>query len=140
MIVLTAVIVVIVTPVVLVTAFFAVEVMAGLRPLRVDRTDGFVPRTAIVVPAHNEEGVIAETVRGLVAAAPGASVVVIADNCTDGTAASAREEGAHVLVRDEPDRRRLFGTPRRVVELRSARRIRGALSRRSRARGAAAVA
>src|SRR5689334_24088493 len=34
-----------------------------------------------------------------------------------------------IRSRDEHDRRRLFGTPRRVVELRSARRIRGALSR-----------
>ena len=105
LIILTAIIVVIVTPVVLVTAFFAVELMAGLRPLRLARTDGSVPRTAIVVPAHDEEGVIAETVRGLIEAASGALVLVVADNCTDGTAASAREEGAQVLVRDEPERR-----------------------------------
>ena len=105
LIILTAIIVVIVTPVVLVTAFFAVEVMAGLRPLRVARAGGFVPRTAIVVPAHNEEGVIAETVRALIEAAPGALVLVVADNCTDGTAALAREGGAQVLVRDDPDRR-----------------------------------
>nr|NUR37533.1 glycosyltransferase [Sphingomonas sp.] len=105
MIILTAIIVVIVTPVVLVTAFFAVEVMAGLRPLRGARAGGLVPRTAIVVPAHNEEGVIAETVRALIEAAPGALVLVVADNCTDGTAALAREGGAQVLVRDDPDRR-----------------------------------
>ena len=105
MIILTAFVLVIVTPIVLVTAFFAVELMAGLRPLRMGRADRQVPRTAIVVPAHDEEGVIAETVSGLLAAAPNALVLVVADNCTDGTAAAARKGGAEVLLRDEPGRR-----------------------------------
>ena len=105
MIILTAIVLLVVTPVVLVTAFFAVEVVAGLRPLRVAPADRQAPRAAIVVPAHNEQGVIAETVRGLVAAAPGALVLVVADNCTDDTAGAARKAGAQVLVRDEPDRR-----------------------------------
>ena len=33
------------------------------------------------------------------------TVTVIADNCTDGTVEVAREAGAQVLVRNEPDRR-----------------------------------
>ena len=103
--VLTAIVILIATPVVLLTAFFSVEVMAGLRPLRMTRFGAF-PRTAIVVPAHNEQGVIAETVRGLVEAAPpNAVVLVVADNCSDGTADAARAAGAEVTSRDEPQRR-----------------------------------
>ncbi len=61
-----------------------------------------------IVPAHDEERGIAETVRAL-------SLVdypvhlrrirVVADNCTDETAARAREAGADVLERTDPDRR-----------------------------------
>ena len=57
-------------------------------------------RTAIVIPAHNEELSIAACVRTLLAAAiPGTAVYVIADNCTDATAAVAHAAGATVLER-----------------------------------------
>lgn len=59
-------------------------------------------RFDFIVPAHNEERGIAETVRSLLAVDYPAGlrrVFVIADNCIDSTAARAEEAGALVLVR-----------------------------------------
>ena len=61
-------------------------------------------RFAIVVPAHNEEIAIAKTVGSLVSIEyPRAlfDVLVVADNCTDTTAALARAGGAEVLERTD---------------------------------------
>ena len=63
---------------------------------------------AILVPAHNEELVIAETVHSVLAVNYPRDLVevfVVADNCTDGTAAAAEAAGATVLVRDDPENR-----------------------------------
>lgn len=58
-------------------------------------------RTAVVIPAHNEELSIAACVRTLLAAAiPNTTVYVIADNCIDSTAVVARAAGATVLERN----------------------------------------
>jgi hypothetical protein len=60
----------------------------------------------VLVPAHDEEGSIARCVRSLLDQGYPRElfdVIVIADNCTDQTAAVAGEAGAEVLVRDEPD-------------------------------------
>ena len=55
------------------------------------------------MPAHNEERVIRQTVDNLRAQIlPGDRLVVIADNCTDGTVRIARESGALVLERNDP--------------------------------------
>ncbi|UJR87119.1 glycosyltransferase family 2 protein [Sandaracinus amylolyticus] len=65
-------------------------------------------KLAVVVPAHDEEGGIATCVRSLLACeAPpnGARIVVIADNCSDATAARAREAGAEVIERQDRERR-----------------------------------
>lgn len=59
-------------------------------------------RLAIVIPAHNEAAGIAETVRSCLGADYPRSlfrVIVIADNCTDQTAAIAGEAGAIVVER-----------------------------------------
>ena len=65
-------------------------------------------RVAVVVPAHNEEDGIQRTVRSLLAC-PGVGgqdpLVVVADNCTDATASKAREAGAKVFERSQPDQR-----------------------------------
>jgi cellulose synthase/poly-beta-1,6-N-acetylglucosamine synthase-like glycosyltransferase len=64
------------------------------------------PRVSILVPAHDEESIISSTVRGLRAhLAPGDELIVVADNCTDETAAIARSAGATVIERHDPDRR-----------------------------------
>ena len=60
----------------------------------------------VLIPAHDEEGSIAQSVRAFEAQTYPAErfeVVVVADNCTDDTARLARAAGAEVLVRDEPD-------------------------------------
>jgi cellulose synthase/poly-beta-1,6-N-acetylglucosamine synthase-like glycosyltransferase len=65
-------------------------------------------RFDVIVPAHNEETEIGETVRSLRAMAYPAElfrVLVVADNCTDGTAAQAASAGAEVLVRTDTEHR-----------------------------------
>lgn len=57
---------------------------------------------AVVIPAHNEELVLAGTLASLQAQSYPAEcfeIVVVADNCTDGTAALARSHGVTVLER-----------------------------------------
>ena len=58
------------------------------------------PRIAVLVPAHNEAGGIAEVVTGIrrQLLAPD-RVLVVADNCSDQTAHIAREAGAEVSER-----------------------------------------
>jgi GT2 family glycosyltransferase len=62
---------------------------------------------AVIVPAYNEEDGIGATIASLQACegAERARVIVLADNCTDGTAAVAAAAGAEVWERNEPDRR-----------------------------------
>ena len=63
---------------------------------------------AVIVPAHNEELLIARCVASLFASAANGtrcSVIVVADNCTDKTADRAREAGARVLNREDASRR-----------------------------------
>lgn len=73
-----------------------------------DLDRGAAPRLAVVVPAHDEATHIAVTVaslracEGLTAAD---AIVVVADNCTDDTAAVAATAGARVLVRHDAERR-----------------------------------
>jgi 1,2-diacylglycerol 3-beta-glucosyltransferase len=58
---------------------------------------------AFVVPAHNEELSIAQTIRSLSAVdypTEQRRIVVVADNCSDRTAEVARSAGAEVLVRN----------------------------------------
>lgn len=65
-------------------------------------------RFAIVVPAYNEAGHIAVTVRSLLQLdypPDHRRVVVVADNCTDTTAALARAAGAAVIERADTARR-----------------------------------
>ena len=83
-------------------AFLALMSRRGPAPPRPGR-----PETTfdIIVPAHNEEGGIAATVRSLLSIDyPHAlfRVVVVADNCTDGTAERASAAGATVLIRHAP--------------------------------------
>jgi cellulose synthase/poly-beta-1,6-N-acetylglucosamine synthase-like glycosyltransferase len=62
----------------------------------------------VVVPAHNEAGNIARTVASLRTIDWPQElfrIVVVADNCTDGTAANARAAGATVIERHDPARR-----------------------------------
>jgi 1,2-diacylglycerol 3-beta-glucosyltransferase len=74
---------------------------------------GVLPRFRVVVPAHNEATGIARTVTSLRALSYPTDrfdVVVVADNCTDGTADIARAAGARVIERiDDTQRGKGYG-------------------------------
>ena len=59
-----------------------------------------VPRTAVLIPCHNEEVAIGRVIAGFQGALPGATIYVYDNNSTDGTLAAARAAGA--VVRSEP--------------------------------------
>jgi cellulose synthase/poly-beta-1,6-N-acetylglucosamine synthase-like glycosyltransferase len=64
------------------------------------------PRLALVVPAHDEERGIAETISALSAELePVDRLLVVADNCSDQTASLARSAGAEVIERCCPTQR-----------------------------------
>lgn len=64
------------------------------------------PRFAVLVPAHNEGSGIASTLAGLRAQlGPNDRLLVVADNCSDDTAAVAAQSGASVIERRDPERR-----------------------------------
>ena len=87
--------------------YFAIEVLFGLRPLP-SRHQPVEPALdlAVIIPAHNEELLIAATVQVLrQQVGPATRVVVVADNCTDATADSARAAGATVIERNDLARR-----------------------------------
>lgn len=77
------------------------ECLAAFRSGRNDRAPlPEAPPFAIVMPAHNEAGGIAESIAAAMAQLrPCDRLIVIADNCDDATAAIARHAGAAVAVR-----------------------------------------
>ena len=94
-------------PVVVTSGYLAALAAAARRTTAPARA---VPRLRfdVVVPAHDEEGTIAETVRSLLGVEyPRAlyRVLVVADNCGDRTAEVAEAAGARVLVRRDAVRR-----------------------------------
>jgi 1,2-diacylglycerol 3-beta-glucosyltransferase len=69
---------------------------------------GGEPRILVLIPAHDEAGGIADTLHSLrLSEYPRErlDVVVVADNCSDGTAEVAWAEGASVLERHDHERR-----------------------------------
>lgn len=90
------------------TIVFAIECIAGALPFerRRRKRQGDRPSVAVVIPAHDEELGIAATVKNVLAQIrPGDRLLVVADNCTDATAARARAAGAQIIERDDPLRR-----------------------------------
>src|SRR5688572_10630108 len=64
------------------------------------------PRVAVLMPAHDEREVIADTLAGLLPELQsGDRLLVVADNCSDDTAAIARAAGATVIERSDRERR-----------------------------------
>ena len=62
------------------------------------------PRVAVIIPAHNEEQVLAETLAALKAQlAAGDQVIVVADNCDDATTDIARSAGEPVRMIERRD-------------------------------------
>ena len=63
-------------------------------------------RLAVLVPAHDEASIIASALRSVIPhLAPDDRLLVVADNCSDDTAAIATKEGAEVIVRSDALRR-----------------------------------
>jgi cellulose synthase/poly-beta-1,6-N-acetylglucosamine synthase-like glycosyltransferase len=64
------------------------------------------PRIAVLMPAHNESSAIAPSIHSVLAQlAAGDQLLVVADNCTDDTAAVAIAAGADVVQRQDTQRR-----------------------------------
>jgi len=105
MIALTILCIAITAPIILITGFFALEVFAGLSPVGGAAPPAVSQRVLIVVPAHDEEAVIAGSVEAVIAGRTGFELLVVADNCTDQTARVAELAGAQVVVRNEPERK-----------------------------------
>ena len=59
---------------------------------------------AVVIPAHDEEALIASCVKSLRASAAGTHtrIIAVAHNCSDRTAERAARAGAEVIVYDDP--------------------------------------
>ncbi len=89
--------------------YLGILTVSSLRLTRPPPSHDKIPlRFVIVVPAHNEEAMIEETVKGLLLQTETGErfeVIVVADNCTDATAELAEKAGAKVLVRENPDLR-----------------------------------
>lgn len=86
---------------------FVVECAAALLPDRriALATIAEPPRVAILIPAHDEAAGIAATVDALLPHLHQRDrLVVVADNCTDNTAAIAEALGVIVVVRQDPTR------------------------------------
>ena len=62
-------------------------------------------RLAVVVPARDEETMIARTVASLRAADSATSIYVVAHNCSDGTVKAAADAGAEVVELNHPRQR-----------------------------------
>ncbi len=83
------------------------ETAAAFLPARrrIQHDATVTPRVVVLVPAHNEAAQIAETVGALVQDLPAqGTVLVVADNCADETAALARGAGATVIERQDLSR------------------------------------
>lgn len=111
----------------LVAVYFFVLGMSGLIHLRLPGSHDPEKVFAIIVPGHNEEmviGPLVENLRTLDYPPQLYDIFVIADNCTDSTAATAREHGAIVYERSDTSLRgkghalewffaKLFNMPKR---------------------------
>ncbi|WP_174279669.1 glycosyltransferase family 2 protein [Sphingomonas bacterium] len=89
------------------TLMLAIEIVAGLTNSPAPAAAvGEAPPFTVIVPAHDEETGIARTVASLLAdMRDGDRLLVVADNCTDATAAVAARAGAEVVERHDPTRR-----------------------------------
>ncbi len=83
------------------------EVLSALQVVR----EPIVPdamgksRVAVIVPAHNESSGVVPTLRDVrPQLGAGDRLILVADNCTDDTAAVAAAEGCHVLTRNDLNR------------------------------------
>lgn len=103
---MTVLIAILLAPFAILTAFFLIEVAVGLaaRPIAGRRGEGH--SAVVIVPAHDEERVIADTLRQLKEAlGDSMRILVVADNCTDATADVVRAQDVEVLERGDLQQR-----------------------------------
>ncbi len=84
------------------------ECLLAQLPLRRDRRAerGQRPALAVIIPAHNEQAGIRETVDAILPQlGRNDRLIVVADNCTDETATIARQLGATTLERNDAELR-----------------------------------
>jgi len=88
-------------------SIFVIECLAALLPgPRRAAANTASPSIAVLMPAHDEAAVIGSTLQTLTPhLKPGDRLVVVADNCTDNTAAIARQAGATVIERFDAQKR-----------------------------------
>jgi cellulose synthase/poly-beta-1,6-N-acetylglucosamine synthase-like glycosyltransferase len=84
-----------------------VQVLMACLPARSrSSAQGLRPRVAVLIPAHNESSIIVATLNSI---RPqlllGDRLLVVADNCSDDTAALARTAGAEVVERSNDQQR-----------------------------------
>ena len=86
---------------------FCLEIALSLFPWRTKVSQGMhVGNLVVLIPAHNESLVISRTLETLLPTLGSRDrVLVIADNCSDDTAQLARQLGAEVLERVDPQKR-----------------------------------
>jgi exopolysaccharide biosynthesis WecB/TagA/CpsF family protein len=87
---------------------FCGQCLLALLPRRKSRREigRWRQRVAVIMPAHNEAAVIAASIAAVAEQlVEGDRLIVIADNCSDDTAAVARETGATVIERHDTERR-----------------------------------
>ena len=83
----------------------ALECIVGARPPKLPAGSPAPPPFVVVMPAHQEAAGIAAALRSVITQLrPCDAVLVVADNCTDDTAAIARKLGARVVERIDPSR------------------------------------
>ncbi|MFL1526725.1 glycosyltransferase family 2 protein [Pseudomonas sp. O230] len=84
-----------------------VQVLLACLPVRsLSPAQGARPRVAVLVPAHNESLLIVATLNSILPQLlAGDRLVVVADNCSDDTAALARAAGAEVVERSNDQQR-----------------------------------
>jgi cellulose synthase/poly-beta-1,6-N-acetylglucosamine synthase-like glycosyltransferase len=93
----------------------AIPVMASLRPQRPPRryrdSTAELPTVAVIVPSHNMKEFVVRCIDSLLACdypPDRVKVYVVADHCTDDTAALSVDAGATVLVREEGPRGKTY--------------------------------
>ncbi|PSB03077.1 glycosyltransferase family 2 protein [Merismopedia glauca] len=86
----------------------SIECFAALLPGKSEDSDDSTqrPQIAVLVPAHNEASGIAATLQAIQPQLTAIDrLVVVADNCEDETAAIARNLGATVVERQDPEKK-----------------------------------
>ena len=88
--------------------FLLVEILAFRRPTpEILHDDKRAYRIAVLIPAHNERALVAKTIESVLPQLDRDTdrIIVIADNCSDDTAAVSDAAGAQILERTNIDQR-----------------------------------